>query len=345
MSFTIVDEATPRLNRSELSVPAISTRFLERAATSPADVVLLDLEDSVAPDDKPAARGNVIEALNGLDWGGRTVSVRINGLDTPWMYRDVVDVLERAGARLDLVMVPKVGTAADVYAVDMLISQIEQATGLKKRIGLELLVETALGMRNVEEIAAASKRAEALHFGVADYAASTGARTTGVGGPNPNYHTLTDPDRANRREKHWGDVWHYPLSRVVVAARANGLRPVDGPYGDIPDTEGFRSQALRAAALGCEGKWAIHPSQIELANELFSPAREEIARARRILSAMREARRDGRAAVSLDGRMIDIASIRQAQVMVKKARRIRSRERAEGGGAARGGPSAPEAKA
>ena len=344
MSFTIVDEAMPRLNRSELSVPAISTRFLERAATSPADVVLLDLEDSVAPDDKPTARENVIEALNDLDWEDRTVSVRINGLDTPWMYRDVVDILERAGARLDLVMVPKVGTAADVYAVDMLVSQIEQAMGLKKRIGLELLVETALGMRNVEEIAAASRRAESLHFGVADYAASTGARTTGVGGPNPNYHTLTDPDHANRREKHWGDVWHYPLARVVVAARANGLRPVDGPYGDIPDTEGFRSQALRAAALGCEGKWAIHPSQVELANELFSPTKEEIARARRILSAMREARRDGRAAVSLDGRMIDIASIRQARVMVKKAGRIRSRERAVGGGARRG-PSAPEAKA
>lgn len=343
MSFTVVDEATPRLNRSELSVPAISTRFLERAATSPADVVLLDLEDSVAPDDKPAARGNVIEALNDLDWEGRTVSVRINGLDTPWMYRDVVDVLERAGARLDLVMVPKVGTAADVYAVDMLISQIEQATGLKKRIGLELLVETALGMRNVEEIAAASKRTESLHFGAADYAASTGARTVGVGGSNPNYHTLTDPDRAGRRERHWGDVRHYPLSRVVVAARANGLRPVDGPYGDIPDTEGFRSQALRAAALGCEGKWAIHPSQIEPANELFSPAKEEVARARRILSAMREARRDGRAAVSLDGRMVDIASIRQARVMVRKARRIRSRERAASG--ARRGPSAPEAKA
>ena len=145
------------------------------------------------------------------------------------------------------------------------------------------------------------------------------------------------------RERHWGDVWHYPLSRVVVAARANGLRPVDGPYGDIPDTEGFRSQALCAAALGCEGKWAIHPSQIEPANELFSPTKEEVARARRILSAMREARRDGRAAVSLDGRMIDIASIRQARVMVKKARRIRSRERA--GGGARRGPSVPEAKA
>ena len=329
--------------RSFLFVPGDSERKFSKAGGTAADALILDLEDSVAPDDKPTARGNEIEALNDLDWEDRTVSVRVNGLDTPWMYRDVVDILERAGARLDLVMVPKVGTAADVYAVDVLISQIEQAADLKKRIGLELLVETALGMRNVEEIAAASRRAESLHFGVADYAASTGARTTGVGGPNPNYHTLTDPDHANRREKHWGDVWHYPLARVVVAARASGLRPVDGPYGDIPDTEGFRAQALRAAALGCEGKWAIHPSQIELANELFSPTKEELDRARRILSAMREARRDGRAAVSLDGRMIDIASIRQAQAMVKKARRIRSRERA--GGGARRGPSAPEAKA
>ncbi len=344
MSFTIVDETTPRLNRSELSVPGISTRFLERAAISPADIVLLDLEDSVAPDDKMAARENVIAALNDLDWEDRTVSVRINGLDTPYMYRDVVNILEEAGAHLDLIMIPKVGTASDVYAVDMLISQIEQATGLKKRIGLELLVETALGMRNVEEIAAASKRAESLHFGVADYAASTGARTTNIGGPDPNYHTLTDPDDKDRRERHWGDVWHYPLSRVVVAARANGLRPVDGPYGNIQDAEGFRSQALRAAALGCEGKWAIHPSQIEPANELFSPTREEVALARRILSAMRDARRDGRAAVSLDGRLIDIASIRQAQVMVKKARQIGSRGRARGENTARRRSSARKVK-
>ena len=327
MSFTIVEETTPRLNRSELSVPAISTRFLERAASSPADIVLLDLEDSVAPDDKPLARKNVIEALNDLDWGERTISVRINGLDTPYMYRDVVDVVEQVGARLDLIMIPKVGTAADVYAVDMLVSQIEQAMGLSKRIGLELLVETALGMQNVEEIAASSRRAESLHFGVADYAASTGARTTNIGGPNPNYHTLTDPDDAGRREEHWGDVWHYPLSRVVVAARANGLRPVDGPYGNIPDADGFQSQALRAASLGCDGKWAIHPRQIEAANQLFSPSKDEVTRARRILAAMREAEREGRAAVSLDGRMIDIASVRQAQAMVKKARQIGSRDR------------------
>ena len=330
MSFTIVEETTPRLNRSVLSVPAISTRFLERAATSPADIVLLDLEDSIAPDDKPRARKNAIEALNDLKWGNRTVSVRINGLDTPYMYRDVIDVVEQAGDRLDLVMVPKVGTAADVYAVDMLVTQIEQAMRLRKRIGLELLIETALGMQNVEQIAAGSRRAESLHFGVADYAASTNARTTNIGGANPNYHTLTDPDAAGGRETHWGDVWHYPLSRVVVAARANGLRPVDGPYGNIGDDVGFRSQALRAAALGCDGKWAIHPSQIVPANDVFSPSKEEVARARRILVAMRDAEREGRAAVALDGRLIDIASIRQAQVVVKRARQIKARGRVGG---------------
>ena len=202
--------------------------------------------------------------------------------------------------------------------------------GLRKRIGMELLVETALGMQNVKEITAASSRAESLHFGVADYAASTGARTTNIGGPNPNYHTLTDPDEAGMREMHWGDVWHYPLSRVVVAARAKGLRPVDGPYGNIADAEGFRSQAQRAASLGCEGKWAIHPNQVGPANELFSPSKEEVSRARRILGAMREAEREGRAAVALDGRLIDIASIRQAQVMVNKSRQIKSRDRIGG---------------
>ncbi len=285
MSFTAVEQCPARLNRSQLTVPGSNPRFLEKAAESPADVVLLDLEDAVAPDDKERARGNVIAALNDLDWGGRTVSVRINGLDTHYMYRDLVDVVEQAGSRLDLVMIPKVGTAADVYAVDMLVTQIEQAMGHTKRIGLELLIETALGMENVHEIAAASGRNESLHFGSADFAASTRARTTNIGGPNPDYHILTDPDNRGRRDTHWGDAWHYATARLVVAARAHGLRPIDGPFGDIGDGEGFRAQALRAAALGCEGKWAIHPSQVEPANEVFTPGKEEVAKARRILEA------------------------------------------------------------
>jgi malyl-CoA/(S)-citramalyl-CoA lyase len=241
------------------------------------------------------------------------------------MYRDVVDVLEQAKDKLDLIMIPKVGTAADVYAVDMLVSQVEAATRAKKRIGFELIIETALGMQNVHEIAAASKRNESLHFGVADYAASTKARTTNIGGPNPNYAILTDPDPQGNRHVHWGDMWHYAIARMVVAARANGLRPVDGPFGDFSDADGYRAQANRAAVLGCEGKWAIHPSQIALANEVFSPSEAEVSKAKRILEAMAQAQKEGRGAVALDGRLIDIASIKQAEVLVKKAEMIARR--------------------
>ena len=322
MSFTIVEQAPARLNRSELAVPGSNPTFMEKAAASQADVVFLDLEDAVAPDDKVQARKNVIEALNELDWSAKTVSVRVNGLDTHYMYRDVIDVLEQAGRHLDLIMIPKVGTAADVYALDMICTQIEDGMGLKKRTGFELIIETALGMANVFEIAASSKRLESLHFGVADYAASTKARTTVIGGPNADYHVLTDADANGRREVHWGDMWHYPISQMVVAARANGLRPIDGPFGDFQDPDGYRAQAMRASTLGCEGKWAIHPTQIELANELYSPTEAEVTKARRILEAMDEAQREGRGAVSLDGRLIDIASIRQARVMVEKAEQI-----------------------
>ncbi len=328
MSFHIVEQTTVRLQRSELAVPGIQPRFFEKAAASPADTVFLDLEDSVAPDDKEQARRNVIEAINDIDWGDKAVSVRINGLDTHYMYRDVVDVMEKAGHRIDLIMIPKVGTAADVYAVDMLVTQIEQAKGYETRVGFSLLIETALGMANVETIAGASTRNEALHFGPADYAASTGARTTNVGGANPDYAVLTDPDHEGGRAVHWGDMWHYAQARVVVAARAHGLRPIDGPLGDFKDPDGYRAAARRAAALGCEGKWAIHPSQIALANEIFTPSEAEIGKARRIIEAMAQAAEEGKGAVALDGRLIDIASIRQAEVVVKKADLIAARERA-----------------
>ena len=322
MSFTIVEEATPRLNRSELAVPGSSPKFFEKAAKGSADVIFLDLEDSVAPDDKAQARENIVQALNDVDWSGKTVSVRINGLDTHYMYRDVIEIVERAGDKLDLIMIPKVGTAADVYAVDMLVTQIAQAKGFKNKIGFELIIETAMGMMNIDAIAAASSRNESLHFGVADYAASTKAKTTNIGGPNPNYVVLTDADDGGNRDVHWGDMWHYATSRMVVAARANGLRPVDGPFGDFSDPDGYRAQSSRASVLGCEGKWAIHPSQIPLANEVFSPSEEEIATAKRILEAMETAQKEGQGAVALDGKLIDIASIKQAQVLVKKAEQI-----------------------
>jgi malyl-CoA/(S)-citramalyl-CoA lyase len=250
------------------------------------------------------------------------MSVRINGLDTHFMYRDVVDVIEQGGERLDLIMIPKVGTAADVYATDMLVTQCEAAVARKKKIGFEMIIETALGMQNVHEIAAASKRNESLHFGVADYAASTKARTTNIGGANPNYAVLTDKDAAGNRDVHWGDMWHYAVARMVVAARANGLRPIDGPFGDFSDADGYKAGGNRAGVLGCEGKWAIHPSQVALANELFTPSDAEVNKAHRILEAMAQAQKEGKGAVSLDGRLIDLASIRQAEVLVEKSKQI-----------------------
>jgi malyl-CoA/(S)-citramalyl-CoA lyase len=324
MSFTIVEPAPARLNRSELAVPGSRPELFEKAAKSNVDVLFLDLEDAVAPDDKEKARANIVQALNQIDFGKKTVSVRINGLDTHYMYRDVVDVIEQGGDRLDLIMIPKVGTAADVYAVDMLVTQCEAATKRKKRIGFELIIETALGMANIDAIAAASKRNESLHFGVADYAASTRARTTNIGGPNALYAVLTDKDDAGARAVHWGDMWHYAIARLVVAARAYGLRPIDGPFGDFSDPDGYKAQAYRAAVLGCEGKWAIHPSQVALANEVFSPSEAEVTKAKRILEAMEQAKREGKGAVALDGKLIDIASIRQAEVLVRKAEQVKS---------------------
>ena len=322
MSFYNVEQAPARLNRSELAIPGSQPNMFEKAAKLDVDVIFLDLEDAVAPDEKEQARKNVIEALNDIDWGKKSMSVRINGLDTHYMYRDVVEVVEQAGKRLDMIMIPKVGTSADVYALDMLLTQIEDAKGYKKRIGLEHIIETALGMQNVNEIAAASKRNESLHFGVADYAASTRARTTSIGGANENYAVLTGSSETDNREVHWGDMWHYAIARMVVAARANGLRPLDGPFGDFSDPDGYRAAAQRAAVLGCEGKWAIHPSQVSLANEVMSPSASEVDRAQRILKAMAEAEAAGKGAVSLDGRLIDYASIRQAEVMVQKVKQI-----------------------
>jgi malyl-CoA/(S)-citramalyl-CoA lyase len=321
MSATIIEQATPRLQRSELAVPGSSPKFFEKAAVSAADVIFLDCEDAVAPDDKESARKNIIEALNEVDWGTKTMMVRINGLDTGYMYRDVIDIVENC-PRLDLLLIPKVGVPADVYTVDTLVTQIEIAKKRDKRLGLEVLIETALGMANVEAIAQSSKRLEAMSFGVADYAASTRARTTVIGGANPEYGVLTDKDGDQPREFHWNDMWHYAQARMVVACRAYGLRPIDGPFGDLSDSDGFVAAARRAAILGYEGKWAIHPAQIDLANQVYSPSEAELDRARRIMAAMEQARKEGKGAVSLDGRLIDIASIKMAENLLQKAAQI-----------------------
>ncbi|MFL5737610.1 MAG: HpcH/HpaI aldolase/citrate lyase family protein [Actinomycetota bacterium] len=312
-----------RLHRSELAVPGTNVRAMEKAPTLGADMVFLDLEDAVAPDDKEQARANVIDALTSHDWSACAVSVRINGLDTHFCYRDVVEIVEAAGDRLDTILIPKVGSPGDVEFVATLLSQIEQAKGIPP-IDLHILIETAAGMANVEAIAhAVPERLEAMVFGVADYAASVQARTTNIGGANPDYSVLTDPDDAGTRETHWGDQWHFGISRMVAACRAHGLRPIDGPFGNFNDAEGYRSAARRAAALGCEGKWAIHPSQVALANEVFTPTEEEISRARRILEAMEDAAKEGKGAVSLDGRLIDAASIRMAENLVAKVEQMK----------------------
>jgi citrate lyase subunit beta/citryl-CoA lyase len=308
MSHTLYETKIQRVQRCELAVPGSSPGMFEKALNSGVDFVFLDLEDAVAPDDKIQARKNVTQALNDLDWKGHgiTVSVRINGLDTQYMVRDVVDLVEQAGSKIDTLLIPKAGVYADIYMVQAMVTQLEMQQGLKNRIGLEALIETALGMANVEDIArnGAMGRLEALHFGVADYAASNRARTTNIGGLNPDYP---------------GDQWHFAISRMIVACRAYGLRPIDGPFGDIKDPDGYVLAAKRAAALGCEGKWAIHPTQIPLANDVFTPPEREIEKAKRILAALKEAAAQGKGAAALDGRLIDAASERMANNVVKIA--------------------------
>jgi malyl-CoA/(S)-citramalyl-CoA lyase len=318
MSFTTIAPTRSRLHRSELAVPGSNPGMFEKAAASAADIVFLDCEDAVAPDDKEQARKNIIEGLNQVDWGNKTMMVRINGLDTHYMYRDVVDIVE-ACPRLDMILIPKVGVAADVYALDMLVTQIEAAKNRSKRIGFEVLIETALGMANVEAIAQSSRRLEAMSFGVADYAASTRARTTVIGGVNRDYGVLADSDEHGERDYFWADQWHAAQTRMLVACRAYGLRPIDGPFGDFSDPDGYGAAARRAAVLGYEGKWAIHPSQVALANEVYTPSDAEVGKARRILAAMAQAASDGKGAVSLDGRLIDMASIRMAEALLDKA--------------------------
>ncbi len=311
MSHTLYTASVQRVQRCELAVPGSNPEMFGKALASGVDFVFLDLEDAVAPDDKLTARKNIIAALNDLDWRGAgiTVSVRINGLDTQYMVRDVVDLVEQAGSKIDTILIPKVGVYSDVYMVEAMLNQLEMQQGLAHKIGIEALIETALGMANVEDIArqGACGRLEALHFGVADYAASNRARTTNIGGLNPDYP---------------GDQWHAAISRMTVACRAYGLRPIDGPFGDLKDPEGYVLAAKRAAALGCEGKWAIHPSQIPLANEVFTPPIAEVAKAHRILAALQEAAAQGKGAAALDGRLIDAASERMANNIVNMAEAI-----------------------
>ena len=319
MSFRIQPTAPARPNRCQLFGPGSRPAIFEKMASSDADVINLDLEDSVAPTDKDSARANIIKAISDVDWGDKTLSVRINGLDTPYWYRDVVDLLEQAGERLDQIMIPKVGCAADVYTVDALVTAIETAKGRTKKISFELIIESAAGIAHVEEIAAASPRLQAMSLGAADFAASMGMQTTGIGGTQENYYMLRDG------AKHWSDPWHWAQTAIVAACRTHGVLPVDGPFGDFSDDEGYRAQARRSATLGMVGKWAIHPKQIAVANEVFTPSDEAVAEAREILAAMETAKANGEGATVYKGRLVDIASIKQAEVIVRQSEMIASR--------------------
>ncbi|MDF1802668.1 L-malyl-CoA/beta-methylmalyl-CoA lyase [Thalassovita sp.] len=316
MSFRLQPTPIARPNRCQLFGPGSNTKLFAKMAASAADVINLDLEDSVAPSDKDIARANIIQAISEHDWGNKTLSVRINSLDTPYWYKDVVDLLEQAGERLDQIMIPKVGCAEDIYAVDALVTAIEAAKGRTKKINFEVIIESAAGIAHVEEIAAASPRLVAMSLGAADFAASMGMQTTGIGGTQENYYMIREG------AKHWSDPWHWAQAAIVAACRTHGVLPVDGPFGDFSDDEGYIAQAKRSATLGMVGKWAIHPKQIALANEVFTPSDEDVAEAREILAAMEQAKANGEGATVYKGRLVDIASIKQAEVIVAQSELI-----------------------
>ncbi|MGF1471819.1 MAG: HpcH/HpaI aldolase/citrate lyase family protein [Rubrobacteraceae bacterium] len=287
--------------RSLLSVPASSPDMIEKAFATDADAVMIDLEDAVAPDAKAGARRNVVQGLNELDPGTKVVLYRANALDTPYFYRDLIEVVEEAGDALDAVVIPKVNHAGDLYVVDTLLSQIEAAVNLGRVVKTEAQIESAAGLANADTIANASGRLEALHFGPGDYAASMGMPQTSIGTMDEWDHTYP------------GHRFHYAMQRIVVAARAAGIQALDGPVADYRDEEGLRESCAVARSLGFDGKWCIHPAQIGPVNETFSPTGEEVAWAEKVVGAYEAANTAGSGSISVEGQMIDAASIRMAR--------------------------------
>jgi citrate lyase subunit beta/citryl-CoA lyase len=298
-----------------LFVPACRWSMIEKAARSEADAVCIDLEDSVPPDEKAASRANVSRAFRELDFGGRVRMFRINDLETPFAYRDIIDVVEAAGVHIDLVMLPKANSAKDVAFVDTLLTQIEAAHKFERRIGMEAQIETASGFLYAREIAQSSARLEALIFGPGDFAASMQMPMANIGEFDGHDHTYP------------GHRWHAVMQTIVAAARANGLRCLDGPYAGYQDHEGFDRSCRIARALGFDGKQCIHPSQLGAANLIFSPSEEEVERAARVVEAFNRAAAKGHGAVSLDGKMVDAANIRMARFVLEKQRLILEKNR------------------
>lgn len=298
--------------RSILSVPGHIEKMHVKALPGPADVVMLDLEDSVPLDAKEAARDQVIRTLLAQTLGDRTIAFRMNGIDSPMGYRDLLEVVTAAGDRIDTVVVPKVNHPGDIHFVDRLLNGIEQHKGFTIPIGIEASIETAEGMQRVSEIARASRRIRTLVFGIADYSGSVGARLVSISGHGEN-----------EEEIYPGHRWNFALSRIVMAAKANGALAIDAPYGNFRDPEGLKRSAGMACALGCDGKWAIHPDQIEGINQVFSPAAEDIERAKKILDADAAARTEGKGAVAVDGRMVDQATVHLAQKLLEQAKHLK----------------------
>ena len=300
-----MSERPKRARRCQLSVPGSSEKMMTKAAGLAVDHIFLDLEDAVAPAEKPSARGKIIDALNSLDFGNSVRCVRINDIETPWAYKDIIEVVTGAGENLDTIMIPKVKHAHEVKWVDILIRQIEQDIGLKQRIGIELLIEEVEGIQNVDEIATATPRLEAMVFGMGDYSASQGVDVK---------EAMSSGDSV-----YPGDIWHYQRQRVVIACRAAGIDAVDGPFGNFRDPDSYEREATRAMVLGCVGKWAIHPAQVEIAQRVFSPTQEEVDRARKIVQAYDAAVARGEGAAQVDDAMIDAASVRLVQNTLDKA--------------------------
>ena len=284
-----------RTRRCQLSVPGSNTKMIQKAAASAVDHVFLDLEDACAPNQKVGARDNIVDALNELDWGNTVRCVRINDTGTQWCHDDVITVVEKAGDNLDCIMLTKPFDASDVQFVDKLLTQLELKLGMKKKIGLELLIEEALGMQNVESIAASTPRLEAMIFGMGDYSASQGLEFDAIYGPDYKYP---------------GDVFHYAKFRVAMAARARGIDAIDGPFANIRNTDAYRDSCQQARALGMVGKWALHPVQIEHAQDVFTPKADKVAKARKMTEAYRESEAKGEGAVMIDGEFADAATVR-----------------------------------
>jgi citrate lyase subunit beta / citryl-CoA lyase len=296
--------ATPRARRAELATPASSQKMCEKAARSGADLVFLDLEDACAPIAKEGARTTAVAALTGQDWGRSVRAVRINGLETPWCHGDIIEVVTGAREALDVLIVPKARSARDVWWVDVLLTQLETKLGLRRRIGLEVLVEESEGLANAVEIARASDRLEAIIFGAGDLSASQRARVDGNFDPAGDYP---------------GDFWHFARFQVVTAARAAGIDAIDAPFPAHRDPDGYRRSATQASLLGFDGKWAIHPDQIAIAHQVFSPTEAEIADAKASIEAYRQAESEGVGAIGRDGRLVDAAHMRLAENILYKA--------------------------